>query len=226
MISDKRMTEELPISVNILAEYFKDLHNSHPFSAPTHCWEYIEDDILDSLISNEEIWSALNSLKVNKAPGIDQLPPSLFKMFDGSLVSFLSILFNRIFDSGTFPQCWSLGFIKPLFKKGDRLDPNNYRGITLLPVMGKIFTSVLNERLTFWCESYELLPDTQFGFRKNRSTTDALFIMSTISEWFRKKRYLYLLHLSTLPKLLIRLIIVFYGSNYTDWESALRCYVY
>ena len=83
------MTEELPISVNILAEYFKDLHNSHPFSAPTHCWEYIEDDILDSLISNEEIRSALNSLKVNKAPGIDQLPP-LFKMFDGN--SFLNTL--------------------------------------------------------------------------------------------------------------------------------------
>ena len=46
------------------------------------------------------------------------------------------------------------------------MDPNNYRGITLLPVMGKIFTSILHERLMFWCESYEILPDAQFGFRK------------------------------------------------------------
>ena len=46
------------------------------------------------------------------------------------------------------------------------MDPNNYRGITLLPVMGKIFTSILHEHLMFWYDSYEILPDAQFGFRK------------------------------------------------------------
>ena len=54
--------------------------------------------------------------------------------------------------------------------------------------MGKIFTSILHERLMFWCESYEILPDAQFGFTKKRSTIDALFVMSTISEWFKKQR--------------------------------------
>ena len=225
MISDKTMKEELPMPVNTLAEYFKDLHNSCSSSVHTYNMEFIEDDILDSKISKDEIRSAIKSLKVNKAPGIDHLPPSLFKAFDNSLVSFLSKLFNSAFDAGTFPRCWSLGYIKPFFKKGDRMNPNNYRGITVLPVMGKIFTSIFHERLMFWCENYEILPDAQFGFRKYRSTTDALFVMSTISEWFKKQRAPLFTAFIDFAKLLTQLIIVIYGTNYTDWELALRCCV-
>ena len=73
-------------------------------------------------------------------------------------------------------------------KKGDEKLPNNYRGITLLPIMGKLLTSILNDRLLEWAELNKKINDAQFGFRKNRRTTDALFIIHTISLIATKRR--------------------------------------
>ena len=82
-------------------------------------------------------WGAINALKHNKAPGLDRLPPELFKMFNQELVGFLTSLYNIVYSSGIYPKCWSLGCIVPIYKKGDESDTANYRGITLLPIIGK-----------------------------------------------------------------------------------------
>ena len=58
-----------------------------------------------------------------------------------------STLFNRILDTGKYPTLWSFGLIVPIHKKDDRSKVENYRGITLLSALGKIFTSILNNRL-------------------------------------------------------------------------------
>ena len=64
-------------------------------------------------------------------------------------------LFNLVFDSGFFPECWTVGIIKPLYKhKGDTTNPENYRPITLLSSMGKVFTVILNRRLCINSEEY------------------------------------------------------------------------
>ena len=70
----------------------------------------------------------------------------------------------------------------PIHKGGTKDDPSNYRGITLLNTVGKIFTSIVNSRLTEWAEKQLLIPESQFGFRKNRNTTDCIFIMNTLIE--------------------------------------------
>ena len=82
-------------------------------------------------------------------------------------------------DKETYPENWSTGVITPIFKKGDRTFPKNYRGITLLPIMGKIFTKILRERLLHWAETNDLLNEAQFGFRPNRRTTDPILILTT-----------------------------------------------
>ena len=59
-----------------------------------------------------------------------------------------------------------MGLIIPIYKKkGDRMDSNNYRGVTLLSCIGKLFTSVLNERLKVYCESNKIINENQAGFR-------------------------------------------------------------
>ena len=63
-------------------------------------------------------------------------------------------------------------------QKGDTKDPKNYRGITLLPIIGKIFTQVLSNRISLWAENHNILCEAQFGFRKGRRTTDPIFILS------------------------------------------------
>ena len=65
--------------------------------------------------------------------------------------------------------------MKPLYKqKGEKRDPNNYRGISLLPALYKIFIGILYTRLIGWIEENSILPETQFGFRKGRSTVSAV----------------------------------------------------
>ena len=137
---------------------------------------------LDREISVAEVEEVLHKLKVNKAPGEDGIPPGVFKALDNTLIEMLAILFNNVMRSGEYPNCWSTGIICPLHKSGPRDDPNNYRGITLLNVMGKLFTAILCDRITQWATARQLLPETQFGFRKNRRTTDCLFIVNTLIE--------------------------------------------
>ena len=75
-----------------------------------------------------------------------------------------------------FPEIWATGEIIPIHKKGDINDPSNYRGITLLSCLGKLFTNVINNRLTAWAEENDIYCENQFGFRKSRGITDCMFI--------------------------------------------------
>ena len=78
--------------------------------------------------------------------------------------------------------------IIPIFKKkGERSDPNNYRGITLVSVMGKLFTKLLNSRIESFLDLNRILLDNQAGFRKNRSTTDQVFVIQSLVDIFLKR---------------------------------------
>ena len=70
--------------------------------------------------------------------------------------------------------------IVPINKKGDKNNVANYRGITLINSMAKIVSLTLRTRLNKWCEDHNVLSDSQFGFRNNRSTTDCIFILHII----------------------------------------------
>lgn len=101
-------------------------------------------------------------------------------------------LFNKILDAGTFPRSWSIGVIIPLLKKGNTNDVNNYRGITLVSNLAKIFTTVLNYRLLRWSDDNGIISDAQFGFKPGHSTTDAIFALtSLVSLYLKKKKKLY-----------------------------------
>ena len=80
-----------------------------------------------------------------------------------------------VLESGEFPEAWTTGVIIPIHKKkGEGSNPNNYRGITLVSVMGKIFTKFLNGRIESFIDLNGILLDNQAAFRKNRSTTDQI----------------------------------------------------
>ena len=83
-------------------------------------------------------------------------------------------IFNSILTSGYFPDKWMDGVIIPIHKKGDRDDVNNYRGVTLVSCMSKMFTSIINSRIESFCNENNIISDAQFGYRKGRSTIDAI----------------------------------------------------
>ena len=84
--------------------------------------------------------------------------------------------------------CIFSGLIIPIYKnKGSKDDANNYRGITLLSCLGKLFTSILNHRLTEFCEKNLILKEIQAGFRKGYSTSDHVFVLKHLIDLFKSK---------------------------------------
>ena len=101
----------------------------------------------------------------------------------------------------------------PIFKKGDTNEPSNYRGITLLSTLGKLFTRILNTRLNDWAENYNIYIEAQAGFRQNMSTTDNVFILnSLISHVLNKNEKLYCAFVD-FTKALTLLFVMFYGTS-------------
>ena len=78
---------------------------------------------------------------MNKEPGEDGIPPGVFKALINTLIEMLAILFSNVMRSGEYPNCWSTGIICPIHKSAPRNDLNNYYGITLLNVMGNMFST-------------------------------------------------------------------------------------
>ena len=83
--------------------------------------------------------------------------------------AFLKI-FNNILTSGKFPESWTEGLITPIHKSGNSLDPNNYRGICVSSCMGKLFCSILNNRLMNFAHEKQLIHPTQIGFMPGNRT--------------------------------------------------------
>jgi hypothetical protein len=86
-------------------------------------------------------------------------------------------LFNLILDSGIYPTEWNMTYQVPIFKSGDCLDCNNYRGIAINSCLGKLFTKILQARLMDYAELNGKLSENQAGFRSGRSTSDHIFVI-------------------------------------------------
>ena len=101
-------------------------------------------------------------------------------------------LFNYILCNNLYPDSWTKGILVPVPKKGDLSDVNNYRGITLTSIFSKIHSHILDERLRTWAENNNIIDDCQFGFRKNKSTVDCIYILQAIiTKQLSSKRKLY-----------------------------------
>ena len=164
-----------------------DFLNTHDRLVTPTIFDELDKDILEI-----EIVHAIGKLKLNKSVGNDDILNEYFIKCKDTLLPCLHLLFNNVFNSGHFPSIWSKGCIVPVFKKGDINDPNNYRGISLVSCMGKLFTSILNQRLVEFDKSYNKITDAQFGFRKNMSTVDAIFVLQAlINRTLKNKKRLY-----------------------------------
>ena len=106
-------------------------------------------DILNAPVSLEEIKMAGKMLETNKAARSDSIPTEFYKYSWGILEEPLSIHFNRILKKGDYPCAWCEGLINPLWKQESRCDPKNYRKITIVSALGKLFEIILNNRLKY-----------------------------------------------------------------------------
>ena len=170
---------------NIIIEefynHFNDLlHKEPPQSEPPT--EHMErlDDFLDAPFSEEELINVIKSQNNNKSPGSDKLITEIFKHSIDIVSPFLLSLFNKIYNDGEYPETLGEGLITPIFKGGNKDEPKNYRGITLINVMAKMYSQLLLNRLTKWTELQESIIDNQYGFQKGKSTIDCIFLIHAL----------------------------------------------
>ena len=102
---------------------------------------------LDRDFEKEEVIKATHNLKAKKAAGDDGVIPELLKNLIDDAINYILNLLNSVYNEGIYPDEWSSAIIVPIFKKGDKSNPSNYRGISLLNILSKIYTAILNERL-------------------------------------------------------------------------------
>ena len=147
------------------------------------------DHFLNKGISEEEVKEALSKLKRGKASGIDDISAEMLKCGGSHIRIILTKLFNVIFERGLYPQAWSKAIIIPVYKKGDPENVDNYRGVSLLSIISKCYTTVLNSRLYTWLESNDTISESQAGFRKEYSTVDHIFTLyATIQKCTSKRK--------------------------------------
>ena len=101
-------------------------------------------------------------------------------------------LFNAALTTGVHP--WKFSITCPILKNGDPYDPTNYRPISLSSCLGKLFNTILHNRLKSYCEDYNLITKEQGGFRKNFRTSDNIFILHSLIQKYgtNKKKKLFI----------------------------------
>lgn len=149
-----------------------------------------ENSMFLAPVTPQEVQKAIKNLKNKKSFGIDEIPPCLFKECYEELTQPLTLLINQSYSEGIFPSLLKQTIIRPIHKKDKKNDLNNYRPIALLPTASKIFEKIICDRVYKFCEKYKLFDECQNGFRKNRSTTLAVYkYMREIIKILENKQY-------------------------------------
>ena len=125
-------------------------------------------------VDESTILRELAALKTNKTTGLDQINARLLKDSAYSIVSGLTKIVNASLFSQTFPDIWKNGKIVPLYKSNDPTSPNNYRPITILPILSKILKHIVHQQVYQYLRHNKLITNEQFGFRPKLSTNIAL----------------------------------------------------
>ena len=147
--------------------------------------EEIEEEIsgewrrtsLDGSVEREEVGAAVERVKNNKAAGVDEVVGEVLKYGGEWMVESIYQICRKIFDEEEVPTEWLRAIKVPIRKKGKGDKFEDYRGITLLSVIGKVYAMVLERRVRLFLEAKGKLGESQFGFRKGKSTIDAIFVM-------------------------------------------------
>jgi len=123
--------------------------------------------------TSANVLNVINRLK-NKGASLYSVPTYIFKYCSDLLSPIISRLFNFSLDKGTFPACLKGAVVTPVHKAGNKKCIGNYRPISTLPLLSKIFEKVMLQRLNSFIQVNNILCNNQFGFRESSSTSDAL----------------------------------------------------
>ena len=130
-------------------------------------------------VTPKMVRTVIMNLDLSKASGPDCIPVVVLKNCEPELSYILAELFNKCLKESCFTDCWKVSSVVPVFKNvGERSTAKNYRPVSLLSVVSKVFEKLVNNRLVDHLEKCGLFSDFQYGFRSSRSTADLLTVVS------------------------------------------------
>ena len=159
----------------VLNEYFTSQSSLNDRNKQLPNMIDVANDILyDINITQEDVENVLKELDPSKATGPDLMNPKLLKEGAEQLSNPLSKLFNKSVVTGKYPSLWKKANIIPIFKKGDKNSPSNYRPVSLLCCLGKVMEKCIYKYIYNFLLRNSLLSPFQSGFRQGDSTTNQL----------------------------------------------------
>jgi exonuclease III len=143
-----------------------------------------------SATTTTEVNDIIKSLKSCSATGIDSISTKFLKKYSDRLCPVLVKLINNCFLQSKFPESLKRAVVIPVYKEGDNSDPNNYRPISILPSLSKVFEKVVQARLRLFLNNNSILHEHQYGFEDNSNTTAAcLALTDNVTKSIDKKMF-------------------------------------
>ena len=158
--------ESIPFHAKSLSDY---VNSKIPLNNPSFNIDYIQEDAVLKLLLN---------LNVNKSSGKDHLGPRILKLSAPFIYKALAYLINLSIRTSVFPDKLKEARITPIYKKGDKSEPCNYRPISILPTLSKIFEKHIASQIRNYVNEFDLLQKEQSGFREHHSCMTALTKMT------------------------------------------------
>ena len=124
-------------------------------------------------VNKSTIMTIITNLPIKNCCGFDGLSTTILKFIKGIIIKPLTLIINQILDTGVFPANLKIAKIIHFFKKDDRTVFNNYRPISLLPIISKVVEKVISDQLNEFFVKHKLLFDHQYDFRSGHSTEHA-----------------------------------------------------
>ena len=176
VISDSKLI------ANYMNEYYINIaKNLTCYNSAEKCtttkMEYLSNSYRYDEISIQEVIKTMRSMN-NRKSSNDYVPIKVFKECSNLVFEHLCKLFNFSISSGVFPDALKYSKIVPIYKRGKKDDPGNYRPVSILSYIDKIFEKLVHKRIYTFLENNDYFNMSQFGFRKNHSTSMALLKMT------------------------------------------------
>ena len=137
-------------------------------------------------VSEKQVGMSISRMKSSQCPDIDGISPEILKIAKPVIVVPLTWIINSVIRTATVPEVWKNARIVPLHKKKSKTDLNNYRPVSILPTPSKVLEDVIKEQLEAYFEGKGIIPESQHGFRKGRSTITA--IATAVHDWKQAKQ--------------------------------------
>ena len=182
--AEGRVVKEDKPMADILNEYFSSVFTREDTeNLPEARQEHVEQDLQQVKVTVKKVKDKIRKLRQGSAGGPDGIGTQLLKELESEIASPLTLVMRRSVEDGHVPEDWRTANVTPIFKKGSKHSPANYRPVSLTSVCGKILESIIKDEIMSHLNRHGLLRKSQHGFMSKRScTTNLLSFLERVTE--------------------------------------------